>query len=42
MRIAEKITSLFKRHEEDAPQKTLHYLSKTDIFCGVAELVQAL
>src|SRR3989442_12336808 len=36
MKITEKITSMFRRDEENVSQTKLHYLTKTDIFCDLS------
>ncbi len=36
MRITDKITSMFRRDEDDASHMKLHYLTKTDIFCDLS------
>jgi hypothetical protein len=35
MKIPEKIISMLRREEQDAPQTKLHYLTKTDVFCDL-------
>jgi CRP-like cAMP-binding protein len=35
MKIPEKLASVFRRQEQDAPESKLYYLAKTEVFCDL-------